>query len=85
MANPEVERIALPRKLYVMGVLCLGLLALVGGASSTLFIFLRDMLEAELSTNTLRDLSTGLSVVLTALLVIPYHWIQYRQDRELEP
>lgn len=85
LANPEVERVALPRKLYVMGVLCLGLLALVGGASSTLFIFLRDLLDAELSANTLRDLSTGLSVVLTALLVIPYHWVQYRQDRELEP
>lgn len=85
LANPEVERIALPRKLYVMGVLCLGLLALVGGASSTLFIFLRDLLDVELSSNTLRDLSTGLSVVLTALLVIPYHWVIYRQDRELEP
>ena len=85
LANPEVERVALPRKLYVMGVLCLGLLALVGGASSTLFIFLRDLLDAELSANTLRDLSTGLSVVLTALLIIPYHWVIYRQDRELEP
>ena len=85
LANPEVERIALPRKLYVMGVLCLGLLAVVGGASSTLFIFLRDLLDAELSASTLRDLSTGLSVVVTALLVIPYHWVIYRQDRELEP
>ena len=85
LADPEVERVALPRKLYVMGVLCLGLLALVGGASSTLFIFLRDLLDVELSANTLRDLSTALSVVLTTLLVIPYHWVIYRQDRELEP
>ncbi len=84
-SDPEVERTALPRKLFVMGVLCLGLLALVGGASSTLFIFLRDLLDADLSANTLRDLSTGLSVVLTALLVLPYHWAIYRQDRELEP
>ena len=85
LSDPEVERTALPRKLYVMGVLCLGLLALVGGASSTLFIFLRDLLDVDVSANTLRDLSTGLSVVLTALLVIPYHWVIYRQDRELEP
>ena len=85
LANPEVERIALPRKLYVMGVLCLGLLAFVGGASSTLFIFLRDLLDADLSANTLYDLSTALAVVLTVLLVIPYHWVIYRQDRELEP
>ena len=85
LANPEVERPALPRKLYVMGVLCLGLLALVGGASSTLFFFLRDLLDVDLSANTLRDLSTGLSVVLTTLLVIPYHWVIYREDREFEP
>ena len=85
LSDPEVERIATPRKLYVMGVLCLGLLALVGGASSTLFIFLRDLLDVDLSANTLRDLSTAFSVVLTSLLVIPYHWVIYRQDRELEP
>ena len=85
VSDPEIERTALPRKLYVMGVLCLGLLALVGGASSTLFIFLRDLLDVDLSANTLRELSTGLSVVLTALLVIPYHWAMYRRDRELEP
>ena len=84
-ADPEVERTALPRKLFVLGVLCLGLLALVGGATSTLFIFLRDLLDADLSANTLRDLSTGLAVCLTALFVIPYHWVIYRQDRELEP
>ena len=84
-ADPEAERTALPRKLFVLGVLCLGLLALVGGATSTLFIVLRDLLDADLSANTLRDLSTGLAVTLTALFVIPYHWVIYRQDRELEP
>ena len=84
-ADPLLEKTALPRKLYVMGVLCLGLLALVGGATSTLFIFLRDLLDAEMSANTLRDLSTSLAVSLTALFVIPYHWVIYRQDRELEP
>ena len=84
-ADPEVERTALPRKLFVLGVLCLGLLALVGGATSTLFTFLKDLLDAELSANTLRDLSTSLAVFLTALFVIPYHWVTYRQDRKLEP
>ena len=84
-ANPEVERTALPRRLFVLSVLCLGLLALVGGATSTLFIFLRDLLDADLSASTLLDLSTGLAVSLTALFIIPYHWVIYRQDRELEP
>ena len=84
-ADPEVERTAIPRKLYVMGVLCLSLLALVGGASSTLFIFFRDLLDANLSSATLRDLATAFAIVLTTALVIPYHWVVYRQDRELEP
>ena len=85
MRAPKSERTALPRKLFVLGVLCLGLLSLVGGATSTLFIFLRDLLDVDLSASTLRDLATGLAVFLTALLIIPYHWVIYRQDRELEP
>ena len=84
-ADPEVERPMLPRKLYVLGVLCLGLLALVGGASATLFIFLRDLLDLTLSSDTLYDMRGGLSVTLTTLVVLPYHWSAYRRDREFEP
>ncbi len=84
-ADPEVERPMLPRKLYVLGVLCLGLLALVGGASATLFIFLRDLLDLSLSSDTLYEMRGGLSVVLTTLWIIPYHWSAYRHDREFEP
>ena len=85
VSDPETERTSLPRKLYVLGVLCLGLLSLVGGASATLFVFLRDLLAVDMSMDTVRDLATALAVVLTAALVIPYHWIVYRKDRELEP
>ena len=83
--DPVNERTSLPRKLYVLGVLCLGLLSLVGGASATLFVFLRDLLAVDMSMDTIHDLATALAVVLTAALVIPYHWIVYRKDRELEP
>lgn len=84
-ADPEVERPMLPRKLYVLGVLCLSLLALVGGASATLFIFLRDLLDLSLSSETLYDMRGGLAVTLTTLWIIPYHWSAYRKDREFEP
>ncbi len=84
-ADPVAERTSLPRKLYVLGVLCLGLLSLVGGASATIFIFLRDLLALDLSIDTLRDLTSALAVVLTTAVVLPYHWITYRRDRELEP
>ena len=84
-ADPETERPALPRKLYVMGVLCIGVLALVGGASFTLFVFLRDLLDVALSLETLRELSVGLAILLTVALFVPYHWNIYREDRRYEP
>ena len=83
--DPVAERTSLPRKLYVLTVLCLGLLSLVGGASATIFIFLRDLLAVDLSIDTLRDLTSALAVVLTTAVILPYHWIVYRNDRELEP
>lgn len=84
-ADPETERPALPRKLYVMGALCIAVLALVGGASFTLFVFLRDLLDAALSQETLRELSGGLAVLLTIALFVPYHWNIYREDRLYDP
>ena len=84
-ADPVDERTSLPRKLYVLTVLCLGLLSLVGGASATIFMFLRDLLAVDLSIDTLRDLTSALAVVLTTAVILPYHWIVYRNDRELEP
>ncbi len=83
--DPVTERNALERKLYVLGVLCLGLLALVGGGASVIFIFLRDVLAADLSIDTARDLVLGLATVGTTALILPYHWTVYRQDREHEP
>ena len=83
--DPVDERTSLPRKLYVLGVLCLGLLSLVGGASATIFIFLRDLLAVDLSIGTLRDLTSALAVVLATAVILPPHWIIYRKDRELEP
>ena len=83
--DPVAERTSLPRKLYVLTVLCLGLLSLVGGASATIFMFLRDLLAVDLSIGTLRDLTSALAVVLTTAAILPPHWIIYRKDRELEP
>ena len=83
-ADPATEGAALPRRLYLLGVLSLGLLALAGSAGSTLFLFLRDLLDSELSAATLRDLATSLAIALTALAAIPSHWAIYRRDRELD-
>ena len=83
--NPHVERTAAARKVYTLGVLCLGLLALLGGGSAALYTLLSDLLDANLSAETLLDLALPMSAVLPPAVILPYHWIVYRQDRAFEP
>lgn len=83
--DPQAERTAAARKVYTLGVLCLGLLALLGGGSAALYALLSDLLEANLSAETLLDLALPMSAVLPPAAILPYHWIVYRQDRAFEP
>lgn len=83
--DPPAERTAAARKVYTLGVLCLGLLALLGGGSAALYALLSDLLEANLSAETLLDLALPMSAVLPPAVILPYHWIIYRQDRAFEP
>ncbi len=83
--DPPVERIAAARKIYTLGVLCLGLLALLGGGSAALYTLLSDLLEANLSAQTLLGLALPMSAVLPPAVILPYHWLVYRQDRAFEP
>ena len=83
--DPPVERTAAARKVYTLGVLCLGLLALLGGGSAALYTLLSDLLSANLSAETLLDLALPMSAVLPPAVILPYHWLVYRQDRAFEP
>lgn len=85
VSDPRAERTAMPRRVYVLGVLCLGMLALVGSLSTTLFIFFRDLLATDLSAETVQDLATSLATAVTALIIVTYHWVNYREDRQYEP
>lgn len=79
---PQTERVG---KMYALGVICVGLLALIGGASATLFVFLNDLLaDGALSAGTLLDLSLPISALLPPALILPYHWIVYRRDGAFE-
>ena len=83
--DPQTERAAPARKVYTLGILCLGMLALTGGSSAALFVILRDLLGANVSANTLIDLALPMSYGLPAAVILPYHWIVYRQDRAFYP
>jgi len=79
------ERASLSRKIFTFVVLGIGIMALLGSVSATLFVFLRDALDASLSLDTVRDIRPAIGVALTAAFILPYHWSVYRADRLAEP
>ena len=84
-ADPESEATALSHRVYVFAVLGAGALAFLGGGGGTLFVILRDLLDAALSVETLRDLTPAIGFALTSALFLPYHWAIYRADQAYQP
>ena len=84
-ADPESEATALSHRVYVFAVLGAGALAFLGGGGGTLFVILRDLLDASLSVETLRDLTPAIGFALTSALFLPYHWAIYRADQAHQP
>ena len=82
--DPESEATALSHRVYVFAVLGAGALAFLGGGGGTLFVILRDLLDATLSVETLRDLTPAIGFALTSALFLPYHWAIYRADQEFQ-
>ena len=83
--DAHIERASRSRKIFTLVVLGIGVMALLGSVSATLFVFLRDALDASLSLDTLRDIRPAIGVALTAAFILPYHWSVYRADRLAEP
>ena len=84
-ADPESEATTLSHRFYIFAVLGAGALAFLGGGGGTLFVILRDLLDAALSVETLRDLTPAIGFALTAALFLPYHWAIYRADQAHQP
>ena len=84
-ADPESEATALSHRVYIFAVLGAGALAFLGGGGGTLFVILRDLLDAALSVETLRDLTPAIGFALTSVLFLPYHWAIYRADQAYQP
>lgn len=83
-ADPESEVTALSHRVYIFAVLGAGALAFLGGGGGTLFVILRDILDADLSVETLRDLTPAIGFALTSALFLPYHWAIYRTDQSFQ-
>ena len=74
------ERAGLPRRVFIFVVLAAGMLALLGSVSHLVFVFLRELLEGDLS-NVLRDAKASIAIIVPAAIFLPYYWMVYRADR----
>ena len=74
------ERTSLARRIFIFGVLGVGMLVLVGSASHVIFVFLRELLEGDLSA-VLSDVKVSLGIIAAAVIFLPYFWMVYRADR----
>ena len=84
--NPETGDLAsLSRRLFIFGTLVVGVLSVLGSASTLLFFVLRDALGTGLDLGTLQDVTVPLSVIVAAVFFLVYYWGVYRQDRGQGP
>jgi len=76
------ERQSLARRMLVFGVLGVGALSVLGTASYLLFVFLNAALEDELSLTLLRDAKWSIGTFAAAVLIAPYYWFVFLEDRQ---
>lgn len=83
--GPAVERSAQSRRVFIYGVFGIATLLVLGNLSALLFMFLRDLLEAELSLQLLQDARWSIGTLLMAGAVSVYHWLVLQEDRREMP
>lgn len=81
----SAEAYALPRRIFVFAALGIGVLSLLGSVSTALFMFLNDLLAGRISAGTFDDLIVPISIIVSAIIFVPYYWSVYKQDRQGEP
>ena len=82
--SPVEERTSPTRRIYILGVLGVGMLALLGSLSFIVFVFFREILDGSIS-NIVGDARGAFDVLAPTLVFVPYHWMLYRGDRYLAP
>ncbi len=76
---------SLSRRVFIFGTLVVGVLSVLGSASTLLFFLLRDALGTGLDLGTLQDVGAPLSIIVAAVFFLVYYWGVYRQDRAQGP
>lgn len=79
------ERRDIARRIFIFAALGVGVLSLLGSVSALLFVLLRDLLNADLSIETLDAVAVPLALVAATVAFLPYYWAIYAQDRAAAP
>jgi hypothetical protein len=80
-----LDRTDLTRRIFIHLVLGALVLAVLGNLSALLFMFLRGLLEAELSAQLVQDAKWSIGALLTAGAVSVYYWLVLGEDRQAAP
>lgn len=75
------ERQSLTRRIYVFGLLSIGILALILSSGTLLFLILRDLFGPGFSADTLADAKYPIAISLVVSAILPYHWFIYKRDK----
>ena len=78
------EQTSLSRRVLTFGVLGAGMLALLVSVSVVVFVFLRELLDGDLSI-VLREAKGAIAVIVPAAIFLPHYWMVYRADRREAP
>ena len=66
------ERLTTSRKIFLFGILGVGMLALIGSVSVLMFIFLRELLDGQLA-DVISDARGAIVVIVPAAIILVYH------------
>jgi|GEM_PF-261935 len=79
------EHASLSRRIFIYGVFGIATLLVLANLSAFLFMFLRDLLEGELSLKLIQDAKWSIGTLLMAGAISVYHWLVLQEDRRAVP
>lgn len=81
-AGGAEARTTLTRRAFIFAAVGAGMLALLGSVSALLFVFIRAIVDADLS-EVLADAKVSASIIVPVAIFLPYYWMVYREDRRV--
>jgi hypothetical protein len=82
----DLEELTSPaRRQFIFVVLGAGMLTLLTSVSAIMVFLIRDVLDASLSGQTVRDARFAIAFMVPAAVILPYYWLVYRSDRRDAP